>query len=88
MTDDFSLSQRDTAELSESTKSLLNKIRRDSDKMKGSDYDAVVSALAREYLQNNQTSNLSADNSASKEKEIAEARDEIREWIHGNSRGK
>jgi len=78
MSDDFSLSPRNSEQLSESTKSLLNKVKRDSDY---DDYDGVIAALAREYLQNNHTSSLSENNSAEKQKEVSEAQDEIREWM-------
>jgi len=78
MSDDFSLSPRNSEQLSESTKSLLNKVKRDSDY---DDYDGVIAALAREHLQNNQTSSLSENNSAEKQKEVSEAQDEIREWM-------
>ena len=81
MSDDFSLSPRNSEQLSESTKSLLNKIKRDSDH---SDYDDVIAALAREHLQNNYSSSLSKNNSAEKQKEVSEAQDEIREWMKGN----
>ena len=78
MSEDFALSSRNSEQLSESTKSLLNKIKRDSDY---DAYDGVIAALAREYLQNNHVSNLSGDNSVEKQKKISEAQDEIREWM-------
>ncbi|WP_313694413.1 hypothetical protein [Halorarum halobium] len=83
MSEDFALSPRNSEQLSESTKSLLNKIKRNSDH---NDIDSVIAALAREYLQNEQSSSLSENNSVEKEKEVSEAQDEIREWMHGNGK--